>query len=54
MSSHITLFHQQSKEVITYIFERELALLVALQGESSWKGGWGGVDIHSIVLGFAF
>ena len=28
------------------IFERELALLVALQGESSWKGGsaWG--DSH--------
>ena len=34
--------------VTTYltIFERELALLVALQGESSWKGGaWRG-DIH--------
>ena len=35
--------------VTTYltIFERELALLVALQGESSWKGGsaaWG--DSH--------
>ena len=28
------------------IFERELALLVALQGASSWKGGaWRG-DIH--------
>ena len=29
------------------IFERELALLVALQGESSWKGGsGGGGDFH--------
>ena len=25
--------------VISVVFERELALLVALQGESSWKGG---------------
>ena len=25
------------------IFERELALLVALQGESIWKGGGGGL-----------
>ena len=32
--------------ILLLIFERELALLVALQGESSWKGwgGWG--DIH--------
>ena len=28
-------------------FERELALLVALQGESIWKGG-GGTDIHYV------
>ena len=28
--------------------ERELALPVALQGESIWKGG-GGCDIHSKV-----
>ena len=31
-----------------HIFERELALLVALQVESIWKGG-GGTDIHTIV-----
>ena len=31
------------------IFERELASLVALQGEGIWKGWGGGVDIHSKV-----
>ena len=29
------------------LFERELALLVALQGESIWKGG-GGSDTQSM------
>ena len=28
------------------IFVGELALLVALQGESNWKGGGGGGDDH--------
>jgi len=28
----------------SHIFERELALLVALRGESSWKGGH--CDVH--------
>ena len=28
------------------LFERELALLVALQGKSSWKGGAGHGDVH--------
>ena len=37
--------HEENKR--KPIFERELALLVALQGESSWKGwGWGWGDIH--------
>ena len=31
------------------VFERELALLVTLQGESTWKGWGGGLDIHSKV-----
>ena len=30
----------------TFIFERELALLVALQGESIWKGGSAAGDVH--------
>ena len=30
-----------------YVFERGLALLVALQGESTWKGGGGGVGGHN-------
>ena len=34
-----------------YIFERELALLVALQGASSWKGSSGG-DVHQKSLSF--
>ena len=28
--------------ILPFIFERELALLVALQGASSWKGGSSG------------
>ena len=28
------------------LFERELALLVALQGESSWKGAWGDIKLR--------
>ena len=28
------------------LFERELALLVALQGESSWKGCWGDIELR--------
>ena len=31
------------KCVCEQFFERELALLVALQGESSWKGCWGDI-----------
>ena len=35
------------KDLSRLIFERKLALLVALQGESSWKGGsGGGGDVH--------
>ena len=30
------------------VFERELALLVALQGASSWKGSSGGTSIRSL------
>ena len=29
-----------------FFFERELALLVALEGESIWKGGSTGGDVH--------
>ena len=36
-------------QTITKLFERELALLVALQGESSWKGGWGDVHWKSLI-----
>ena len=35
------------RNVFPFSIERELALLVALQGESIWKG-WGGLDTHSI------
>ena len=41
----ISVFKMQpmmTKGKNVYIFERELALLVALQGESIWKGGEGG------------
>ena len=31
-------------QIIKLLFERELALLVALQGESIWKGGGGGLE----------
>ena len=31
---------------VEVVIERELALLVALQGESSWKGGGGHGDVH--------
>ena len=38
---------EKKSNVITFgdVFERELALLVALQGENIWKGGSGG-DVH--------
>ena len=37
----------QVQNAYTILFERELALLVALQGESIWKGcSAGGGDVH--------
>ena len=33
----------EAKKESHILFERELALLVMLQGESIWKGGGGGV-----------
>ena len=32
-----------------FLFECELALLVALEGESIWKGGGSGGDVHWVV-----
>ena len=45
-------FHQSSASfraytaniIVVMVFQRELALLVALQGESIWKKGGGGED----------
>ena len=44
---------KDAKNTSFRLFDRELALLVTLQGESIWKGWGGGEDIHSKVCGYA-